>query len=247
MAAKTNNGFTVIETMLFLGVAGALTMGVLVGSGVAINQQRYRDSVNSLKSFIQQQYNEVTNVVNSRDGSEACTNAVVVQPPATVTPQSRGTSDCMLLGRYITIDPTGKELTASNVVGYRTPGVPEEASDIAEIRTNYELGQSSINRETATVAWNATIVRPQTTQPRPLSMLIIRSPLSGSIMTYVQDGVQTNLLNMVAVENSNQTHNLCLDTTPGTFVGNRMAVQIAPYATNQGAVQVPPESLNICD
>ena len=52
MAAKTNNGFTVIETMLFLGVAGALTMGVLVGSGASINQQRYRDSVNSLKSPI---------------------------------------------------------------------------------------------------------------------------------------------------------------------------------------------------
>ena len=247
MAAKTNNGFTVIETMLFLGVAGALTMGVLVGSGVSINQQRYRDSVNSLKSFIQQQYSEVTNVVNGRDGSEGCTNAVVIQPPATVTPQSRGTSDCMLMGRFITVDATGKQLTASNVVGYRTSGAPEETSDIAEIRNNYRLGQSTINQETTDVAWGATIVSPQTTQPRALSMLIIRSPLSGSIMTYVQDGVQTNLLSMVALGNSNQTHNLCLDTTAGTFMGNRMAVRISPYATNQGAIQVPSENLKVCD
>ena len=48
-----SKGFTIIEVMLFLAVTGALAVAILVGSGVAIGQQRYKDSVNSLQSFIQ--------------------------------------------------------------------------------------------------------------------------------------------------------------------------------------------------
>ncbi|HET8884647.1 MAG TPA: hypothetical protein VFM68_04210 [Candidatus Saccharimonadales bacterium] len=246
MATNTKNGFTIIETMLFLGVAGALTIAVLAGSGIAINQQRYRDSVSSLKSFIQQQYSEVTNVRNDRSGAEACANATVVRPPATVTPQDRGTSDCMLLGRFITVDTAGEKLTASDVVGYRTSDAPTEASDIAEIQTNYELGLSTINQETAEVAWGANIVQSGTTEPMPFSMLILRSPLSGSVMAYAAEGVTADLMSLVTIANSNQTHNLCVNATAGSFVGNRMAVQISPFATNQGAIQIPPEDTNVC-
>lgn len=247
MGTTANNGFTVIETMLFLGVAGALTVGILVGSGAAINQQRYRDSVNSLKSFIQQQYSETTNVVNGRDGSEACANAVVVQPPDIVTPQSRGTSECIILGRYVAIDSTGTRITASNVVGYRTPGATEAASDILEVTTNYRLGTSTIGQESADVAWGATVVKQKTTQPMPLSMLILRSPLSGSIMTYTSEGAVTDLKTMITVANSSATRNLCVNTAGGSFVGSRMAVQISSFATNQGAIQIPPESTSVCD
>lgn len=246
MGTKTNTGFTIIETMLFLGVAGALTVAILVGSGVAINQQRYRDSVNSLKSFIQQQYSEVTNVVNGRDGSEACANAVVVRPPDMVTPEARGTSECILLGRYVTVDLTGKKLIASNVVGYRTSGAPEAAGDIAEMTTNYRLGVSTIGQDTADVAWNATIVKEKTTAPMALSMLILRSPLSGSIMTYATEGVVTDIATIITAPNSNTPRNLCVDTSAGSAGGNRMSVQISAHATNQGAIQIPLESTSVC-
>jgi hypothetical protein len=247
MGTTVNNGFTIIETMLFLGVAGALTVGILVGSGTAIGQQRYRDSVNSLKSFIQQQYNEVTNVVNGREGSEACANAVVIQPPDIATPESRGTSECIILGRYVAVDSSGTRITASNVVGYRTPNAAEEASDILEVTTNYQLGMSTIGQESADIAWGATVVKPQTVQPMPVSMLILRSPLSGSIMTYTAEGSVTNLKSMITAANSSATRNLCVKTTTGLVGGRRMSVQISPYATNQGAIQIPPESTSICD
>lgn len=247
MGTTVNNGFTIIETMLFLGVAGALTVGILAGSGAAINQQRYRDSVNTLKSFIQQQYSETANVVNGRSGSEACANAVVAQPPAIVTPEARGTSECILLGRYVVIDTTGTEITASNVVGYRAPGAPEAASDILEITTNYQLGTSTIGQDMADIAWGAVVVRPQTTQPMPLTMLILRSPLSGSIMTYTQEGVVTNLASMITAQNSNATRNLCVNKSDNLLGGNRMSVQISSFATSQGSIQIPPESTSVCD
>lgn len=248
MGTQNNIGFTIIETMLFLGVAGALTVGILVGSGVAINQQRYRDSVNSVKSFIQQQYSEVTNVVNGRDGSQACAaNAVVVQPPQIVVPEPRGASDCMLLGRYITITENGSQLTAVNVVGYRTPGADEEPSDIEEIANNYQLGTSTIDQDVVDVPWSARIVQENTTQPLELSMLILRSPLSGSIMTYTRQGAVADIASIVAVENSNTARNLCINASSAAIGGNRMAVQISPNATSQGSIQIPPESTNICD
>src|SRR5438105_2731886 len=132
MGTKTETGFTIIETMLFLAVTGLLAMGILVGSGVAIGQQRYRDSVNSLKSYIQQQYSEVTNVANDRTKTWTCdANGNVTTGDATSS-EARGTSDCVVLGRFITVDATGKGLTASNVIGVRGAGA-EATSDIAEI------------------------------------------------------------------------------------------------------------------
>ncbi|MDB5187307.1 MAG: hypothetical protein JWM07_779 [Candidatus Saccharibacteria bacterium] len=247
MGSQKNTGFTVIETMLFLGVAGALTVGILVGSGAAINQQRYRDSVNTLKSFIQQQYSEATNVVNGRDGSEACANAVIVQPPAIVTPESRGTSECMILGRYVVIDASGTRITASNIVGHRTSNVPEASSDIAEVTTNYRLGTSTIGQDSADIAWGATVVKQKTTQAMPLTMIILRSPLSGSIMTYTSEGVVTDLASMITAANSSVTRNLCVNMGAGIVAGNRMSVQISPFATSQGAIQVPIERTSVCD
>lgn len=247
MGTKKNTGFTIIETMLFLGVAGALTAGVFVGSGLAINQQRYRDSVNSVKSFVQQQYSEVTNVVNGRDGSEACANAIVTQAPESAAPQSRGTSECMLLGRYITVTENGTKLTASSVVGYRTANALEEASDIEEIKKNYKLGISTIGQEIVEVPWSATLVKEKTTQPLTLSMLILRSPLSGSVMTYTHESINADLTALVAVSNSGATRNLCLNMSGSAIGGNRMAVQISPYATSQGSIQIPPESTSVCD
>lgn len=248
MATKTDSGFTIIESMLFLAVAGALTVAILAGSGLAINQQRYRDSVNSLKSLLQEQYSQASNVVNDRAGDEACADAVVVTPPGPVTPQSRGTSECVVMGRFITIDDSGKLVHTASVVGYRTSTADEEASDIAEIQKNYHLGLSTLNQENFDVAWGAQVVKPKTiAEAMPVSILILRSPLSGSAMTYTMDGVVTNLLSMVDAANTQKTVNLCLSTTAQAIAGNRMAVQIMPYASSQGSIQVPPEQEGVCN
>lgn len=247
MGSKTNNGFTIIEVMLFLAVTGALAVAILVGAGVSIGQQRYRDSVNSLKSFVQTQYNEVTNVINDRDKNWTCDANGNVTANQNGSGEPRGTSNCVILGRFITVDDTGTKLSSSDVIGYRHPNAATAGSDIAELRTNYDLTLSPINPETTEISWGAQVVQPKTTTPMPISMLILRSPLSGSVMTFTQDGVQTNVANMIVVTNTTEEKNLCVNAEVGSFVGKRLAVQISAYATNQGAVQIPPESVSLCD
>ncbi|HET6746556.1 MAG TPA: hypothetical protein VFH06_00440 [Candidatus Saccharimonadales bacterium] len=245
MGKHTQTGFTIIEIMLFLSVTGLLAIGILVGSGVAIGQQRYRDSVNSLKSFIQDQYSEVTSVDNSRSAGWTCdTGAVVTE---VTSGQPRGTSDCVIIGRVITVDASGTKLTASNVVAYRTPGAAVLPGDIAEIATNYRMSISPIDQVTQDVSWGAQIVRQKTTQPFSLSILIVRSPLSGSLFTFTTEGATTNPNAMVTVSNTSQPRDLCVNADIGSFVGRRMEVRIDAYATNQGGVLIPPESESVCD
>ena len=247
MGIKTQTGFTIIETMLFLAVTGMLATVILVGSGVAIGQQRYRDSVNSLKSYVQQQYSEVTNVVNSRDKSWTCdANGNAIEADA-LGGQARGTSDCVLLGRYITVDETGTKLTSSNVIGYKASGATTAVNDILELTTNYKLTASPIDQDTVDVSWGAQIVKSKTTAPMPLSMLIIRSPLSGAVMTFTAEGAQQNPAAIIAAGNMTKKRDLCVNADAGSFVGRRLEVQIDAYATNQGAVQIPPESASVCD
>jgi hypothetical protein len=248
MGTKKTAGFTIIEVMLFLAVSGALAVGILVGSGVAINQQRYRDSVSSLKSFFQQQYSDTTNTTNSRNGTEACNNAVIVTPPAYIpVPQARGTTDCLLLGRSIVVSNDGTQVTVSNVVGYRTSDTaPLEPTDALELTTNYNLAISPIDQEVKNVDWGARVVKPKTSTAQPLSMMIIHSPLSGSIMTFVSETPQSDLNILAKVGPNTSPTNLCIEPSGGSFTGRQLSVRIGSYATSQSAIEISSESENIC-
>jgi hypothetical protein len=247
MGSKTETGFTIIEVMLFLAVSGMLAAAILVGAGVSINQQRYRDSVNSLKSYVQQQYSEVTNVTNDRVKSWSCNGVASVKETDSSGGEDRGTSDCVILGRFFTVDASGTRLSAANVVGVRKSGATDQPSDVSEIATNYAIGISPVIKDDDEVGWGAQIVKTKSTTPMPLSVLIVRSPLSGGILTFTADGDQTTNLGSMVTSADMVRRDLCVNAEVGTFVGNRMAVEISAFASNQGAIQIPPESESICD
>ena len=248
MGIKTQNGFTFIEVMLFLAVTGLLAMAILAGSGMAINQQRYRDSVNTLKSYIQQQYSEATSVINSRSENWECNSTGLVTDTGGPAGEARGRSDCVMLGRFVTIDATGKQLTASSVSAYRLPGTTPAPSDLQEIASNYRLAISPIDQQHNEVSWGAQIVKQKTTAPMPLSILIIRSPLSGLLMTFTAENVQTNLNSMVTAGNMNIVRNMCINADATSFLGvRRLEVRLEAFAAGQSAVSIPPESASVCD
>lgn len=244
MASDTQKGFTIIEVMLFLAISGALAVAILVGSGAAIGQQRYRDSVTSLKSFIQDQYSQVSNTVNDRSDGQGCANAVIGSAPS-VPAQRRGTSDCLLLGRFLTIASNGVDLRAVDVVGSRSAN-PMATNDIDELK-NYTLGVSSVNGDADEVAWGAKVVTKKTTTPAGLSMLILRSPLSGSILTFTSSGTVTKLSDLVSTSNNQAVQDLCLDGSNGIAPGKQMEVQIPARASGPGAIQIPTESATVCN
>lgn len=245
MTDRRHNGFTIIELMLVLAISGSLVAVIMVGSSAAINQQRYRDSVTSLKSFIQNQYDQVSNTLNDRAGTEGCTTNATID----ATPELRGTSDCVIIGRLVTMAANGADLTAVDVVGYRASGVvvPPATTDLAELQT-YKLGVSSANIDSNTVAWGAKVVSPNTTNAYSFSMLIIRSPQSGSIMTFTAPGAPPagGPLALVTAANNGVASDLCVN--PGGFsLAKRMEVRIGPAATSQGDIQIPLESTSICN
>jgi type II secretory pathway pseudopilin PulG len=242
MGIYKNHGFTIIEVMLFLAVTGALTVAVLAGTGASINQQRYRDSVNSLKSYLQSQFSEVSNVINDRSNGWQCgTDGTTSQVPNGGQP--RGTTDCVILGRLITLDDTGTKLIASNVTGYQPAGAGQNAnSDIAVLQT-YKIAASTVNQESNEVSWGAHIVKSQNLNAvQPLAMLIVRSPLSGTILTFIADQAPDNLASMITLGNMQQPLDLCVEPSAGTLVGQRLAVRIAAFAANQSAIEIPSAS-----
>jgi hypothetical protein len=146
----------------------------------------------------------------------------------------------------MTIDALGTNIVASNVVGYRAPNAPAATSDIAEIRDNYKISTSPINQATAQVSWGAKVVAANTTNPQPVSILVIRSPLSGALLTFTMNGVQTNVQNMTTLQNMQQPMHLCVDSDGGALGTRRLEVRINAFATSQAAIQIPPEGESVC-
>lgn len=86
------SGFTIIEVMLFLGISGLLAMGLMAGMSGAIQQQQYRDAVQSFAGFLRGQYDRAVNVENARNEP---------LPPECGSGTDRGQSECVVVGRYI--------------------------------------------------------------------------------------------------------------------------------------------------
>lgn len=242
------HGFTIIETMLFLAVTGVLTLSILIGSTVAINRQRYRDSVESLKGLVQEQYGEVVNVVNMNPDNPSC----LLSDGLSFNDGSktrRGASECLTMGRFILASEEG--ISAYSVIGISNQEVGND--DLEAIR-RYSLGLHDESLEETAVSWGSTIskVLVETEDSDsdsigvPSSILMVRSPLSGTIMTFTVAGDQSNNLDaMVSADNMKRT-DLCVDSQGVVAFGSQRAVRINAGASGQSAVEVPMESDNVC-
>ncbi len=99
-------GFTVIEVTMFLAISGLLLLMVLIGTGSMAARQRFSDTTDSLQVYFQSQYDEVVNGVNSRNTGGTECNSLGDSTP--------GRSNCLLLGKLLTID--GTAITSSYVI-----------------------------------------------------------------------------------------------------------------------------------
>lgn len=228
-------GFTIVETMLFLGVSALLIVGILVGTGSAINIQRYRDSVVSFQSFLQKQYSEVSNVSNNRTlGDLPCGSTIAVPI---------GQSDCVILGRFITTD-NSKSLSIKNVVGEQK-NINEmlSSNDVTALR-QYDIFVSDVGSSVYDIEWGASIAD-TAGKSKKFSMLILRSPSSGVTRTFLDDSVplisESQISNLLTVGGDtptslSKTLTLCVDSD-GMFTGTKMSIVINANTTSASGIE----------
>ena len=251
MGDNKQSGFTIIEVTLFLAITGLLAATLLGGWSVMINTQRYKDSVRTLQSYVQDQYNLVYNVENSRATDLDCNPATGQVTNGT---SNRGQTDCVLLGRYIAIED-GERIKVYAIFGVEptSDARDENATDDVQIRDNYkarivrqDIGLTGNDRQ---VPWGVKIVTSATDPtPRNIAIAIVRSPLTGAVQTYWQPlssaGVFPNIDDFVRP--SNQTDlNMCLNPDM-PLSGGSMEVRIKAGAASTDAIKVIPDGEGTC-
>lgn len=248
MNSKRTAGFTIIESMLFLAISGVLVVALIAGTGVSINIQRYRDAVETLKAYIQNQYDEITSVYNDRDNSWYCDNSAQTDKGA--ASEDRGQSQCVLLGRYLTID--GDTVRSASVTGRLVDGSIATGNDINRLRDSYVLGISTVYQDETTLEWGASIKWPSAgdsesrtgNDRRQIAILIVRSPDSGLIYTFTSDNVpeepgNNSLKSMIVAASEvpgRAPRTICIEPG-GILLTNVMAVYLTEFANGPNSVE----------
>lgn len=165
-------GFTIIETMLFLAIAGLIFAGLVAGTNGAIRRQRYKDSVQGFVDDLRDLYSLVENTqVLKYDGTAKC----AVGTDGTDGSEGRGRSNCSVYGIYAIISPNhGNKNTieAYWVIGTDQSLVRGASSDIeffkdyAQVGTAYtktdgvEDSTEHINAKSHSILWGADVAIP---------------------------------------------------------------------------------------
>ena len=232
MGTQHKHGFTIIEVVLFLGVSGLMVFGILAGTGTAINQQRYRDSVTTLMSHLQGQYNEVANVNNARTGEWNCNSSTAAI--RTDAPEeggaARGATDCAVAGKYIQF--SGEEVIAQTVIAKNVRFDDKILSDVEALKQS-NLIISTIDQTTYAPEWDTRLVQSATDDsPVQMYMLIVRSPLTGSIRTFISfeapgqlSSSLVDIESLITEENLRRGASFCL-SPEGFTLGARSQISI---------------------
>lgn len=236
MGAKKYRGFTIVESVLFLGVTGVIMAVLLVGVGGTLNRERYKDATSSLQDYFRGQYNLVANVNNSRRATDVCQGGQIIIGGA--ADSGRGTSDCTIVGRIIHSSPTGDKITSSQV--YATVDAALITGTDDESVLDAALLTANPTKETYTLGWGTRVVkpRPDDTTVQGFSILIVRVPTSGLIRTYAMN--QTNRTPAEVVGNAIPTTGLAMCVDNSMFVSGRVGrvgVLLAKDAVNSSGVQ----------
>lgn len=249
MSTRGQQGFTIIETTLFLAITGLLIMMMVAGTGAALNIQRYRDATESFKSLVQQQYADLSNVQNGRTNNWTCdATSTVIEDGS--NDKTRGQSNCFLVGKYMRIEDGA--ISTYAVLASRNGSIP--LNDIQSMVQNYVMNVSTSEVEERTMEWGTqiawatagTVDMRSVTTPRSIGILFIRSPDSGQIYTFSSDSVPskdsigpstfTDMLIGGATVPGQAARMVCIESG-GLFVDGSIGLYIAPYAASASSIE----------
>ncbi|MFZ1360919.1 MAG: type II secretion system protein [Candidatus Saccharimonadales bacterium] len=210
MNVRLQRGFTIVELILFLGITGILFVSLMMGVNTSISTQQYKESAVTVKTFLERQFTETMNPRNIRDDNWSCTQETgIIQDAVNGVP--RGTSRCVVLGRYITVHGDGTRLRAGDVIGIEpSDTVGLAAGDMTVLRA-YTPRLSPVGVEEVDVTWQS---RLQTHDHgvSSASFIIVRSPQSGIIRTFTTNATlpENDLTPLFTKEHMDMSETLCV-------------------------------------
>lgn len=237
MGSNKNSGFTIIEVLLFLSISGILFVALMAGVSTNINYQRYRDSVTTLVGVLQQQYSEVSNTRNDRNDDWRCELSVIEED--TESGQPRGTSDCVILGRYIQTIEGGTKIETGNVIG-QEPSSTTVIDGDSDALVAYNPRASAFERSTYQPEWGASL-RDTENRPADFTVLILRSPQSGLIRVFAVSGpLPSRISDTINTTAAKRKITTCIRTDDWT-VGATQAVVIDAATTGPNGISAEGE------
>lgn len=233
--AQRENGFTIIETTLVLAITGLIVAVILVGIGNSLNHQRYMDATNQAVDFFRGQYTGTSNALNDRPDNETCGSSGI----ATVAEkQTIGASECLLLGK-IARSSDGKTITTYQVIATHDLAADPATTQLSDtdllVAANLQQGSKEI--DTYSPEWDTQLLRPGTTDGARFTMMVVRTPVTGTIRTYVADSDTATIASLLATPQTDLR--VCIDQNGFFGIGAQpMGIVVAKDATNTTGVQV---------
>lgn len=266
MSNKLLRGFTIIELMLFLAITGLLIAGILVNASRSLDDQQYRDGVESIRNKISAQFAKVYSLTNDNTASDGTTQdpceslkAVNSTGNTTIPRVSRGTSDCFYIGRFIEILPADNKsrLRITPVIAYSsesrqyygdqtTKAGDILAQELAKGLSGYIVAKYSGNSslvEDDQFDWGLAAVEPGTNTMKTIKLLVMRSPIDGALHTYNLLAEQPGTLDELALQSRlddayKATAEFCIaDLTGGLDPPQRMSITIHKGATTPSDIE----------
>lgn len=125
---RAEDGFTIIEVVIFLAISGLLLSAMFFGTGSMVSRQRFTDTTDSLQVFFQSQYEEVVNGVNVRASDEDCKGSS----------SQAGQSECFLVGKLLKIPKDGSTVDSYYIIATAS------ASNTTTVRDELEKSQLKV-------------------------------------------------------------------------------------------------------
>lgn len=233
---RGRRGFTIVEVMMFLAISGLLAVGIMATATLGINNQRYKDAVNTFQSLVQREFVNTTQIFNNRENGKKC-------PDDSGNPSLRGAADCVIMGRLMAISTSG-EIRSYNLVGRKEPnpavsldGSSSDAKIISAHRPVIDWGTV----RTESLPWDTKLAGSK----KKASIIILRSPRSGNVYSYViredlsNPGMAAGLNLFTAVldviDTNKKDRYICIDRSGWTTSPER-AVMIAKWSNGPGGV-----------
>jgi type II secretory pathway pseudopilin PulG len=193
---RKERGFTIIEVSLFLAISAAMLL-LLSGVSMVVARQRFQDTMQTVRTTIQSQYEEVRSGINGRIGNMTGGSSAACGSDANT---AAGASQCLVMGKILEFK--SNEISISYVVS--TSGAPTntDQTDEAALRgmslsviSSKEAGSQTSNQA---IPWSGSFVGGWTipaeynsasgaTNPSPAAvkyLIILRSPVSSAILTF---------------------------------------------------------------